>query len=107
MSGTKADGLVTLEEFIEYYTNISANIDNDAYFDLMMTNAWNLDGKGNTNNVAYAGTQRTVTQVSARDAWRLDHHKNLFGTDKSTPFAKNKVNEWQSTSKSGQNGDVY
>ncbi len=56
MNGTKSDGKVTLDEFIEYYTNISANIDNDAYFDLMMTNAWNLDGKGNTNNTAYAGS---------------------------------------------------
>lgn len=70
MNGTKSDGKVTLDEFIEYYTNISANIDNDAYFDLMMTNAWNLDGKGNSNNTAYAGSQRKVTAVSARDMWR-------------------------------------
>ena len=39
--------------------------------------------------------------------WRKDHHRNLFGTDKGTPFAKNKGGEWQSTAKSGQNGDVY
>ena len=56
MHGTKSDGIVTLDEFIEYYTNISANIDNDAYFDLMMTNAWNIDGKNNTDNMAYAGS---------------------------------------------------
>lgn len=56
MSGTKADGKVTPEEFIEYYTNISANIDNDAYFDLMITNAWNIDGKGNTDNLPFAGS---------------------------------------------------
>lgn len=99
MHGTKSDGVVTLDEFIEYYTNISANIDNDAYFDLMMTNAWNIDGKNNTDNLAYAGSQRKVTNVSARDAWRQDHHRNLFGTDKSTPFAKNKAAEWQSSNK--------
>jgi hypothetical protein len=34
---------VTKEEFVEYYTNISASIDNDEYFLLMMTNAWNLN----------------------------------------------------------------
>ena len=56
MHGAKSDGMVTLDEFIEYYTNISANIDNDAYFDLMMTNAWNIDGKNNTDNLAYAGS---------------------------------------------------
>ena len=53
MHNSKSDGMVTLDEFIEYYTNISANIDNDAYFDLMMTNAWNLDGKNNTDNLAF------------------------------------------------------
>jgi Ca2+-binding EF-hand superfamily protein len=70
MHGTKSDGMVTLDEFIQYYTNISANIDNDAYFDLMMQNAWNLDGKGNTDNLPYAGSQRKVVAVSARDQWR-------------------------------------
>ena len=56
MHGAKSDGKVTPDEFIEYYTNISANIDNDAYFDLMMTNAWNLDGMNNTANLPYAGS---------------------------------------------------
>lgn len=42
------DGKVSLREFVEYYTNISSTIDNDEYFELMMTNAWNL------NNVSYA-----------------------------------------------------
>ena len=37
------DGKVTLREFIEYYTNISSTIDNDEYFELMITNAWNLN----------------------------------------------------------------
>jgi hypothetical protein len=31
----------------------------------------------------------------------------LFGTDKSTPFIKGKAEEWNTTSKSGSNGDVY
>ena len=41
------DGKITLKEFTEYYTNISSTIDNDQYFELMITNAWNL------NNVTY------------------------------------------------------
>ena len=44
----KPDGIVTMEEFVEYYTNISASIDNDEYFELMMNQAWNLDGQAST-----------------------------------------------------------
>ena len=48
MNGTQADGQVTQDEFIEYYTNVSASIDNDEYFALMMNNSWNLTGDANT-----------------------------------------------------------
>ena len=41
------DRRIEFKEFVEYYNNVSASIDNDAYFELMMTNAWNL------NNVSY------------------------------------------------------
>lgn len=34
--------VVTKEEFEEYYNNISASIDDDGYFELMMNNAWKL-----------------------------------------------------------------
>ncbi|MDR3582085.1 MAG: hypothetical protein P4L67_02300 [Candidatus Pacebacteria bacterium] len=34
---------MTLEEFVEYYNNVSMCIDDDKYFELMMTNAWNMN----------------------------------------------------------------
>ena len=37
------DHIVTLEEFEEYYNNISSSIDNDQYFELMINNAWKLN----------------------------------------------------------------
>ena len=42
--GGENDGRVTLEEFTEYYKNISSSIDNDDYFALMMNNSWNIKG---------------------------------------------------------------
>jgi Ca2+-binding EF-hand superfamily protein len=39
------DRSITLDEFIEYYNNVSCSVDNDQYFELMITNAWNLDNK--------------------------------------------------------------
>ena len=38
------DGQVNMQEWTEYYNNVSMSIDNDQYFELMMNNTWNLKG---------------------------------------------------------------
>ncbi len=38
----EADGIVTFEEFCDYYEGVSCSIDRDDYFALMMKNAWKL-----------------------------------------------------------------
>jgi Ca2+-binding EF-hand superfamily protein len=40
--GCKGDGKVTWEEFFDYYTAVSASIDTDTYFNLMMVQAWKM-----------------------------------------------------------------
>ena len=35
------DGIITMDEWIEYYNNVSMSIDDDKYFELMMNSAWN------------------------------------------------------------------
>jgi hypothetical protein len=38
------DGKITPDEFIRYYGNVSASIDDDDYFELMIRNAWHISG---------------------------------------------------------------
>lgn len=37
-----ADGIVTFDEFMEYFKDVSASIDTDEYFEVMMRNAWKI-----------------------------------------------------------------
>ena len=50
------DFRVTLDEFMEYYAHVSASIDDDRYFDLMMKNSWNFEGKTYQKGWADDGT---------------------------------------------------
>ena len=42
MQGGTKDHIITLEEFLEYYNNVSANIDNDQYFLTVIVNGYKL-----------------------------------------------------------------
>lgn len=61
-------------EFCSYYSNISASIDDDDYFELMMRNAWHISGGegwcANTSNrrvlVTHAGGKQTVEEIKVR-----------------------------------------
>jgi Ca2+-binding EF-hand superfamily protein len=47
----KVDGIVTLDEFMKYYHGVSASVDRDDYFELMIRNAWHMGGgKGVSEN---------------------------------------------------------
>jgi Ca2+-binding EF-hand superfamily protein len=65
------DGIVTLDEFAEYYAGVSASIDSDDFFELMIRNAWHISGgEGwceNTTNrrvhVAWEDGSHTIEEV--------------------------------------------
>jgi len=40
--GGNKNHIITLEEFLEYYNNVSANIDNDQYFLTVIVNGYRL-----------------------------------------------------------------
>lgn len=44
MSRNSQDGSVTLDEFTEYYRNVSMIIDDDEHFLLVVNNCWNVNG---------------------------------------------------------------
>uniref|UniRef100_A0A7S1M7Y2 EF-hand domain-containing protein n=1 Tax=Neobodo designis TaxID=312471 RepID=A0A7S1M7Y2_NEODS len=63
------DGVITLAEFLDYYDDTSATIDDDEYFELMIRNCWHLSGgEGAAQNTSCKrvlvefkdGTQRVV-----------------------------------------------
>ena len=62
----------------------------------MMSNAWNIGGN-TAQNMPFAGTSKKVLNVNAREAYRHDHHRNLFGTDNKTPFDKKSQAGWQTS----------
>ena len=49
LCGTETDNIITLEEFMEYYENVSMTIDDDEYFEIMINNGWGLNQNQNQN----------------------------------------------------------
>ena len=63
LCGTETDNIITLEEFMEYYENISMTIDNDEYFETMLNNAWNLNNQNNYKK-AWVNTEEKKEEES-------------------------------------------
>jgi Ca2+-binding EF-hand superfamily protein len=66
------DGKVTYDEFVNYYNNISASIDNDNYFELMICNAWHInpvddEGKVDPNKRNTTNLRLMVTNSQGRE----------------------------------------
>ena len=57
------DGMVSLEEFEDYYKGVSSSIDGDDYFELMIRNAWRIAG----GSGACANTANKRVLVTGKD----------------------------------------
>ena len=69
--GGEKDGVVTPNEWENYYANVSSSIDDDDYFELMIRNAWRMSGGegwcANTANrrvmVTHADGRQSVEEI--------------------------------------------
>ena len=81
------DGKVTMDEWIDYYRDVSASIDEDDYFELMIRNAWHLDGgEGQYENTTIKRHLVTDAQGNQR-VEKMAGHENFN-------YAKNASNFW-------------
>jgi Ca2+-binding EF-hand superfamily protein len=84
------DGKVTKEEFCDYYADVSASIDEDDYFELMMRNAWHIaGGEGQTANTTIPrhlvtdaqGNQRVEMMAGAENFSYDKNASRFWGAD--------------------------
>jgi Ca2+-binding EF-hand superfamily protein len=69
---------ITKEEFVKYYTKISAAVESDSHFDIMMTDVWGLGLQSNAQRLPYAGATSKIYQVNSKNIWKFDHHREML-----------------------------
>jgi Ca2+-binding EF-hand superfamily protein len=64
LCGTETDNVITIEEFLEYYENVSMIIDDDAYFEVLLNNAWKLGLNTNYNEKGWSNKDENEKKLS-------------------------------------------
>ena len=87
LCGTDNDGKVTIEEFMEYYENVSMCVDDDNYFQTMINNAWKMNDNTTYNNDKRGwGNQQTnpaqVNEPNLQDRYRGKYGDKPAGEDR-------------------------
>jgi len=89
---------VSRDEFTDFYTFISSQIEHDSHFDIMLNGVWNLDNKNNYDEMPYAGSVKKITKIDAHSSWLNDHHRRMFGGTESDVISNSKSEyQWQTT----------
>jgi Ca2+-binding EF-hand superfamily protein len=82
------DGTVTIEEFEEYYKDVSASIDDDDYFELMIRNAWHIaGGEGACENTTIRRELETAADGSQRVVMSKGHEDFSYAKGAKTSWA--------------------
>ncbi len=88
LAGEKSDGNITIDEWMEYYENVSMSIDDDAYFELMMNNCWRMNSNTTYNNEkkGWSNKEENSKQGNVQQSYqqkRGNQDSNIFNVDKS------------------------
>jgi len=79
LCGTDNDGKVTIEEFMEYYENVSMCVDDDNYFEVMINNAWKMNENTTYNNDkrGWGNNQKNPAEVNEPNL--QDRYRGKYG----------------------------
>ena len=74
LCGTETDNIITIEEFLEYYENVSMIIDDDAYFELLLNNEWKMG-----LNTTYNNDKKSWNQNDENTQNLSERYQDRFG----------------------------
>ena len=77
LCGTETDNIITIEEFLEYYENVSMIIDDDNYFELLLNNTWKMG-----LNTTYNNDKKSWNQNDDNAENLKENYKKKFGDKK-------------------------
>ena len=110
LCGSENDGKVTIEEFMEYYENVSMCIDDDAYFETLMNNAWRMNTHTTGNNEKRGWSNRNEGNEArgGNESNLKDSYKNKFGDKRPGEYASNRNKNYDNQNQNqNQNPNQY
>ena len=87
LCGTETDNIITIEEFLEYYENVSMIIDDDDYFELLLNNEWKMG-----LNTTYNNDKKSWNQNDENAPNLSEKYQEKFG-DKRPGYNKDEEEE--------------